>query len=135
MEEEITERKAYAERGSCRKIDQGGWGELILIAFFFIKWSFEFCHKWVNIPKCKDLSVREKDEMLKKYDYIQKCSLQEVSSKVEISKIDLFNLLNPRKSISDYIKTKKNLSWRKKCGGKSDKTDFAVLNWFEDMGI
>lgn len=87
------------------------------------------------MSKHKDLSVRQKQEMLKRYDDTPKYSQREALSKLGISQSTLFNLLKQKDAIFNEIKKNGNISYKGKHDGKAEDIEYALLNWFKSVTI
>nr|XP_042912844.1 tigger transposable element-derived protein 6-like [Parasteatoda tepidariorum] len=84
------------------------------------------------MPKRKDLSLKDKFEVLQNYDKLPKCSQREAAIKLGISQTALFNILKQRINISEEIKKNGNLSRKRKREGKSEEIEMALLEWFKN---
>ena len=84
--------------------------------------------------KRKDLTLSEKQELLKKYDSLPKCTQREVAIKLQISQPLLNKLLNKCRleietvSVENGSKSRK----RKRCG-KDEDVEKVLKKWFVEV--
>ena len=83
----------------------------------------------------KDLSLKEKSEILGNYDSLPKCSQREAASKLGISQSALCNLLKNRDNIKSEIVANGNLSRKRKREGKAEDVEEALLEWFKNARL
>ena len=80
------------------------------------------------MSKRKDLNLKKKDILIN-YD---KCSQRETALKLGISQSALCNLLKNTDNISADIIANRNLSHKRKRGGKAEDIEKALLEWFKN---
>lgn len=81
-------------------------------------------------PLRRDLSVKNKFDILQQYDQLPKMSQREAAAKLGISQPLLNKLLKDRVSLENAYLTNDNVSRKRKRGGKDEEVEAALLKWF-----
>ena len=82
-------------------------------------------------PERHDLTVRDKFDLLKKYDELPKCSQTEAANKLGISQPLLCKLIKQRYEIETSIETNATVTRKRKRCGKEEDAERALKEWFE----
>lgn len=83
-----------------------------------------------DVKKRRDLSLKDKFNILKQYDKLPKTNQRNAAAQLNISQPILCKILKKRVEIEDAVKKNDNLNTKRHRSGKDDEVETALKHWY-----